>query len=171
MGLLTLSKLQEIYKSANIFYFCNVFMVGSLLCFWQGICILKIFFNSSFFMVQLIFAPLPLWWRISLKLYRKVKTLWLWSFGSWSTSVSLILDIKWDLPWGRQWRRPASKDAFPALVNECWEWAGGEEGASGLCCTNLCHKGPLDSRLIPAAGVPVSTGLRIAAVRKVWLPL
>lgn len=113
MGLLTLSKLQEIYKSANIFYFCNVFMVGSLLCFWQGICILKIFFNSSFFMVQLIFAPLPLWWRISLKLYRKVKTLWLWSFGSWSTSVSLILDIKWDLPWGRQWRRPASKDAFP----------------------------------------------------------
>lgn len=87
-----------------------------LLCIHGGIftvllariCILKIFLNSSFFMGQLVFAPFPLWWGILMKLCRKVKALWLWSFRSWSMNVSPILDIQWGLPWGRQWRWPTS---------------------------------------------------------------
>lgn len=84
-------------------------MVGSLLCFWQGICILKIFLNSLVFMGQLVFAPLPLRRGILMKLCRKVKALWLWSFRSWNMNVTPILDIQWGLPWGRQWGVPDSE--------------------------------------------------------------
>lgn len=119
-------------------------------------------------MLQLSFAPLPFWWRISLKLCRKVETLWLFhsmEHEGQPCSGHICLLKRERFPLGKVVKAANLWRCFPSAGQ--WVPRVGWQRRVPLGWAVWCHTkiigiflwDPWDSRMMPANWVHVSPGL------------